>query len=598
LAFTTIVGGFLNLLGLISPILGRTYLAVGFAVLAWLTFCRRKAILSILRKRLAGTLRGPLLVVAVVFFVLAVTYLMSAGIHASFNGHDDSHAYLVFPNKMLQTGSQGQDPFSERRMYEYGGQSFLHALMLTTVNLRGLHSLDFGVGWLLAMALVIGHARRGGVAPGACLAVLLALPLFAAPPIVNVTSLVTGLVLFYALMRTFLESREESLATRVVVMAMLLAGIVTLKNNFIPPAGLILLLLYVFAAGPMSLRRKIGEPVLVAGVALIFLAPWMVSMYGSNGTFLYPILGNGYYASPASGFISATCGSFDIPVVLARLREPRFHLLFLVGIVLVLLPFARRDRATSRRLANLLIFFAVWAGAFFVGLASDWGIGTRYDYPFTMAVTIFLIMESLGTFSGARDSSVKPRLAVFCYAAVVVVAVLSLSVSSLLRGPFFPVEQFQWKSFFPQAAGKSFQPGGVQAVQGAIPPHARVLARLSEPYLLNFRRNPIYIIDWPGGSSPPPGMPLDSAEAIAEYLRNQGIRYVMYSYKNEADYPQNGLSHRLWTETRKGYRGRIRVLTLFTFMFQDRLLELGNLYRKLADDGETFALDLMHPRAK
>src|SRR5262249_32512327 len=69
----------------------------------------------------------------------------------NFNRHDDFHAYIVFPRKMIQTGELGRDPFSVRRMVaSLGGQSFLHALVLAGLQEQNLHLMEPGIGLLLA----------------------------------------------------------------------------------------------------------------------------------------------------------------------------------------------------------------------------------------------------------------------------------------------------------------------------------------------------------------------------------------------------------------------------------------------------------------
>src|SRR5262249_35945337 len=63
-------------------------------------------------------------------------------------------------------------------------------------------------------------------------------------------------------------------------------------------------------------------------------------------------------------------------------------------------------------------------------------------------------------------------------------------------------------------------------LQEAVPPGAAILARLDRPFVLDFRRNPVLIIDFPGGASLAPGLPFfQGGEAVARYLTSQGIRW-------------------------------------------------------------------------
>ena len=127
------------------------------------------------------------------------------------------------------------------------------------------------------------------------------------------------------------------------------------------------------------------------------------------------------------------------------------------------------------------------------------------------------------------------------------------------------------------------------AMQQAIPGNATVLARLQYPFLLDFNRNRIFIVDYPGGSSPPPGMPFFlGGERLASYVCHQGIRYVAYSYATEA-----GFYEGLFRERQQpGTEPWARLQALHTYDFQQNLAELGRTRRRIFDDGDVFVLDL------
>ena len=74
-------------------------------------------------------------------------------------------------------------------------------------------------------------------------------------------------------------------------------------------------------------------------------------------------------------------------------------------------------------------------------------------------------------------------------------------------------------------------------MQLAVPPGQKILVRLDKNFLLDFRRNIIYINDLPGGASLPPGIPIfKGPDALADYLIQHGIRYLAYSYGDEATF--------------------------------------------------------------
>jgi hypothetical protein len=68
------------------------------------------------------------------------------------------------------------------------------------------------------------------------------------------------------------------------------------------------------------------------------------------------------------------------------------------------------------------------------------------------------------------------------------------------------------------------------ALQQSIPQGETVLTRLDAPFILDFKRNQLFLADWPGGASLPPGMPaFKGPEALANYLVSKSIRYIAYS---------------------------------------------------------------------
>jgi hypothetical protein len=129
-------------------------------------------------------------------------------------------------------------------------------------------------------------------------------------------------------------------------------------------------------------------------------------------------------------------------------------------------------------------------------------------------------------------------------------------------------------------------------MQQSIPQGETVLTRLAKPFLLDFRRNKIFIADYPGGASLPPGMPFfRGAEALADYLNLKSIRYVAYSYANEANFQWSQFGERL-----KNPYSWVRTQAIHTFDFQNNLKQLGDSRKRIYDDGDIFVLDMLSRR--
>jgi hypothetical protein len=124
----------------------------------------------------------------------------------------------------------------------------------------------------------------------------------------------------------------------------------------------------------------------------------------------------------------------------------------------------------------------------------------------------------------------------------------------------------------------------------SVPQKSIVLTRLDNPFLMNFKKHTIWIADFPGGASLPPGMPsFKGEETLADYLVSHSIRYVAYSYANEANFPRNVLEPILIPSPNKWVENQ----ALNAFEFQDSLQKLGESRKRIYDDGENFVIDLL-----
>jgi hypothetical protein len=135
----------------------------------------------------------------------------------------------------------------------------------------------------------------------------------------------------------------------------------------------------------------------------------------------------------------------------------------------------------------------------------------------------------------------------------------------------------------------------LQAMQAAVPPGALLLVRLHRPYLLDYRRNPIWVLDFPGAASPPPGLPFrEGGESLARYLGAQGVRYVAFTYRTGVFYSPD--KH---TPSNMGFPVPwLRPYNEFAFAVTADLTELGQTRQRLFDDGSVFVIDLASPSSR
>lgn len=531
LAWSAVIGGVYNLLEIISPLLAWAHLGIGCIGLAFWTRIRSKTVRKTRRFR----------VLTVTFLVvLGSLLLVSAGDSAwvDFNPHDDHHAYLTFPVKMLESGALGEDPFSQRRLQSgLGGQYFLLSLALAGGGVRHVAVLDRAAALCLFLLIALGHWRRLGTA-GVWFALVASFVVIVQIPHVNLSSLMTGSALLFALVSVLAQEPQEHPRAFVPSVALLASGLACLKTTWVPVAGIVVLLL---AIDPRRgrLRERARWIALIGTVCFLLLIPWMVAQYRATGTFLYPFLGPGYDASALSGFAS-TLG-FARAFELASTAIVEAESLACLALVLGLGVVARTDLA-ARRAA--LTVGALWASGLLLIILSDGSGSGRHGFPVWFTATAF----------GALELSARAnKITGLSRHALLGVAALSLLLPTLLDAQARVEKTRRQLSFFWRAASRApahtldFIGEPYLELEAALPESGPILTHVSWPALLDHSRHQFYIVDWPCGASPPPGMSCVDADAAAEYLCSIGVRHVVYDYARQASFSdrlaQSRLSH-------------------------------------------------------
>ncbi len=579
------LGGILNLFQVISGPLCAGLVGAGVLALLLDTFDRRREMQWPRLPAAAGLTWAPrlLAVVIVAATAIRVASVVSSTFHPGplsagvLNVHDDGQAYLVFPHKMLETGSLGADPFSGRRLTSgYQGIAFLQTFVMLTGHDRHIHLIDPAIALLITLAIVAVFCRARGVGALVSLTLLAFVALIPAP-VDNVTSLLTSLGMFLVLawdLSTWAR-RQDAPWKRGVLVGVLCAGIIALKASLIAAVGLWALLGYLVLLQAAPVRSAIlVEAGVAAVVSLGLTAPWALSLRQSSGTLLFPLLGRSYAAS------------FPMPFDLVRPADaPWLAQVFLSNpfvpalLILLIAAFFNRRRADSDdRLAP------AWIAASLVAAALTTVImrgeeNTRLVWPFGMAAVLVG-----GMLLGALPAAGRIRRAGLLLALLVVLVGTARDSARRFHAALHDVRV----ALASQDLTKRSDRDRHLRLQSAVPEGQKLLARLARPFLLDFRRNPILLIDWPGESSPPPGMPLDRGpDALAGYLLNQGVRYVGWDYADEAGYSRRSFGRRL--ELPLVYA---REHARQTFAFQDLLEQLRSSRLALYDDGLTVVMDL------
>ncbi len=595
LAFLVAAGGVLNYFQLVSKSSLIIFLAVGLGfkifslAVNWGvirdSFANFRANFKN-RKVLTGLL-------ALILLVVVVRYGFSTAFF-NFSPIDDQHAYLVFPVKMLETGSMGQDPFSERRMLSsLGGQYFLGTFILAAGEIKNLHLMDNGLGFIIFLLVLYGLTKDRKLPIGFSLLIVFLAAIIPSPT-VNITSFFTAAAVVLAILRFMPRAGEfwPNKTGRLLVLALLCAGACALKSNLVLPVAVLYLSYFFWEIKSGQGRFPVFKDFVQASVLiLLLLLPWMLSSYKSSGTLFYPFLGKGYAV-----FVNSALSSHYLEINLYSLYRLASEVINGLGMFLpfvaVVLVWLFSESGKNKNAALTALLMALIG---ILGLIYGSGGYSLYYYSFSFLLPAVLFALILLLEKG--DLSISPKVPFPS-------ALLGLVCMGVLFGVYVEKDIVIFQS---AKAAVNIDKGNLKfglmssdlmpalelkqyrALQEAVPRGELILARLDRNFLFDFNRNPVYIIDSPGITSPPPGMPYgQGSEALASYLLEQNVRYVAYSYGNEANFHRANAGTMLLPHVNPLLKGE----TLGSFDFQDNLKELGTIKKIIYDDGKNFVLDL------
>ena len=324
----------------------------------------------------------------VVFFGVALFHYLGMAAERPANIIDDFQAYFSFPKQLLASGTLNE-PFSSRRIFAYGGQFYLQALVLAFSTVFRIGLLDNGICVLVLVGLVVGWVReRPRLTVAVAIPALLGLlTLHYYDLNHNAGSEFSGAVFFLAMFRVLDRPRRagESAWGNALALALVASAACTLRQSNLTAAALIPAAYYgLRMVRERDARRRWAlEAALAALFSLALLLPWMVVTYRSCGTALYPlIVGNGAQNLLGSGpnpISDVGKARYFITASLYPGRLPGLLLAFTAGL---LVPsrasFALRASLAGTALAIVMLFNAL-AIAHLID-ATD-----RYLFPYGLA---------------------------------------------------------------------------------------------------------------------------------------------------------------------------------------------------------------------
>jgi hypothetical protein len=326
----------------------------------------------------------------------------------------------------------------------------------------------------------------------------------------------------------------------------------------------------------------------------------MVAQARDTGTALFPVLGKGGHAAQYGvGFDFASPPTIDVLREFVTTTVLVGPMLFAIAVAIVLVSLRQRPSraATADRTFLLVLLPAV----ILADLTLSFGLGgqaiRRYAYaPLALLGVVALArMAVLVAAEEPHPARARLALATLCGAALVLVAqgyyieklaaIIVRNTAIALLGPELRPNMLYARMLAEPDGGAA----GVRALQAVVPAGTPIFEHMDWPFLFDFRRNPISVVDWPGGASPPPGMPIDAGpERLAQYLIDQRIRYVAFSYGSDFLVPKSILPE---------LAGWVLADTRATVDFEDNMLTLMRTRVLRFDDGARAVIDLAERRS-
>jgi len=530
-----------------------------------------------------------LLVGAIV--ALAIVHLLGAVAKLDRNPWDDDLAYTPLVRRVLDVGDL-VEPFSFRRLSSYGGQTLLQALAGARGTLANVHLIDQGLCFGLALLLVVGHARERGTHV-LWLALLLIVVCLLPDTSINTASYWSGVALFLALYRTV--TREAW-----ILVGLVAAATCTLRQSYLAHVVLFVGLVVVVRLVARAREQRWaaawrGERASLARIALaglVAILGWWIASYVSSRTFLFPMFdGTWNHALSLK------------PANLTWIEELQFLLWCCIEATpLVVVPplVAVLSVVKDARLGKpLMCLFASTVLGFLLLVHSFTGSEPphlwRYAFGPGIALLAVLVIET-----GAADDGTSVHVPPLGRWLVLVSLVLQLVVT---RGglPKHYAELFA-NVREARAIDRKGDPTALveqrrhAALQGVIPPGARVAVMLDDPAFLDFDRNVIFNLDTPGYASPGTQLPsFEGPEALRAYLLSESIAYVAFVRPTASRY---FFRREFWRWRIFNDSELFQTMSAYTIDTIDTLMELATRVEVLHDVEGLVVLSLGEPPAR
>lgn len=476
-------------------------------------------------------------------FTLALwgAFLIKALAFPFFDPFDDHIFYLHQIKSLIERGELAA-PFSNRRMYSYGGQSIAQSYFVLFQNIEMSHLFECGFINLLTIGFfkkwqerfspkTLGQNRLFTV-------VISVLFLLTEQNRENLSALSSGFLYMFVLATLFtfddsnLGERAKCCWTtsKVVTLAILMTAFASLKLTLFACA---LPLLFIFSI-QLGIRR--GLTLLLSFLVLLF--PFVFGMFRDSQSLFYPVWRG--YAFPAITYNGGAHWTDNLVYVMSVAWVSNFYLLLVfvpatyflcdrkfipIGIAAsVTVAFAILNyNALGVELSSAArLLFPIVSGMLFYFVFFLYKEWIQCDPYNSLKRAIFYIC--LGSFSIANAYMIYKRVEIHRE---------NLDIAGTSMGAILLENSKTSKA--------------LRSLQSHVEPHIPMVTYLTRPYLLDLRRNPIHNLDQVGEAAALGYFPVSPVH-FAEYFKQSGYRYFLFVDPKFADEPYS--SHRWQTPRR------------------------------------------------
>lgn len=432
---------------------------------------------------------------------------------------DDFQGYLIIPIKMLQLGYFQPDPFNARmNIAGPGSFSFLQAGVIQVLGYNSIYMFDRSVG----LFLLVGTFYNLYLYKPIAIVSAISLTLF----FILEISLIMGInatptyIIFPYLFSLFilLDNKGLSNVEEAIIIGLILGALLTLKNTIVPFAVFMFL---AFAIVDIANKRGIRKNIVKNTIITALIASSIVFLW------YLPKLTNTVFLNIEKPSLAALLKN-----ILLYFKQSRY---FLYALIL----------NVTLASANIYIMYKhkkKWFGGYVLLISSFLGMavyifisgGTsllRYNYPMILFTSSIFTVYIFNAVKSNRNRQILLIIMLtFGFTITLTHEEKAKQLMKLIKGypesitSLFTVSVTS-SSYFDDVCT-------VREAQEKTESGSTILVRINKPYLLDYSRNKILVVDIPCMTSISPGMPCTGdSVAFVKYLLSNGIHYVLYSPK-------------------------------------------------------------------